>query len=152
VKNRNRIITADKKPYLTIGNIIYTLYYVREKAYSSFRKLCCGTGAEYFSFAPQRNFNLWNLLYLCLRIVDLGLKQKCIFQFSRKGENHAKMVRFSRNFANLRENLTKISRNKEEDKKDRCEVMLEFSCHWAETKISFRIFAKFAKTFSENWR
>jgi hypothetical protein len=29
----------------------------------------------------------------------IGLKRKCLFPFLRKCENHAKMVRFSRNFA-----------------------------------------------------
>jgi hypothetical protein len=32
----------------------------------------------------------------------LGLKRKCLFPFSRKCENHAKMGRFSRNFAKFR--------------------------------------------------
>jgi hypothetical protein len=46
----------------------------------------------------------------------LGLKRKCIFQFSRKCENHAKMGRFSQNFTkfcfrkNFRKNLVSFSR------------------------------------------
>jgi hypothetical protein len=34
----------------------------------------------------------------------LGLKRRCIFQFSRKCENHAKMGRFLRNFSRKCEN------------------------------------------------
>jgi hypothetical protein len=40
--------------------------------------------------------------------VGVGLKRKCIFQFSRKCENHAKMGRFPRNFAKLSRNFAKI--------------------------------------------
>jgi hypothetical protein len=42
----------------------------------------------------------------------VGLKRKCIFQFSQKCENHAKMGRFSWNFVlrKCSQNLTKISR------------------------------------------
>jgi hypothetical protein len=95
----------------------------------------------------------------------LGLQWKCVFQFSWKGENHAKMGRFSQNFVlqkflflhkNFHKNLTKIfAKTKNplnltvirhawycacgvsfchnisfwDDKKDICEVMIEFRCH-----------------------
>jgi hypothetical protein len=46
---------------------------------------------------------------LPIRKPELGLKRKCIFQFLRKCENHAKIGRFLRNFTKFR--FAKISYN-----------------------------------------
>jgi hypothetical protein len=78
---------------------------------------------------------------------NLGLKRKCIFPFSRKCENHAKMGRFSRNFTKIR--FEKNVRFRENFRENLVYFLRKVS-RKRKTQIFAKILSIFRKNFCEN--